>query len=300
MTLPAFVTIVEVGPRDGLQNETQLIPTAVKVEWIKQLMDAGLSVIEPTSFVSPKWVPQLADAHDVMAALSQYKTTRFPALVPNLKGLESALAAGATEIALFTTSSETFSQKNTHCSVKESMERMQSIIIEAKRNKLRIRGYLSCVIACPYEGDTNPESVAHMANQLLQLGCDEISLGDTTGVGNITSVKRLLDATLKYIPNNQLAVHFHDTFGQALVNIYEALRYGIAIVDASTSGIGGCPYAKGASGNVATEDVVYMLQGLGINTGVNLGKLVAAGRFISHHLNRMPQSKVNIAFQLND
>lgn len=295
MTMPSTVTIVEVGPRDGLQNEPQIVPTSIKIEWIKKLVAAGISVIEPTSFVSPKWIPQLADAADVMHAISSYQSVRFPVLVPNLKGFDAAIAAGAKEIAVFSTSSETFSQKNTNCSVKESIERIKAIIHVAKTHQLRIRGYLSCVIACPYEGKTQPEKVSKLAQTLLQLGCDEISLGDTTGVGTIPSVKALLETILKYIPTQQLAVHFHDTYGQALVNIHEALQYGIAIIDSSTSGIGGCPYAKGASGNVATEDVVHMLHGLHINTGIHLDKLIEASWFIANYLNRCPTSKVTVA-----
>lgn len=300
MTIPSHVTIVEVGPRDGLQNEKEMVPTAIKIEWIQQLIAAGLPVIEATSFVSPKWVPQLADGSDVLAAIAPYTMTRFPVLVPNSTGLEAAILAGAKEIAVFAAPSETFSQKNTHCSVKESLERIQSLMTIAHDHALRIRGYVSCVIACPYEGLMQPEAVAEMAHTLLQMGCEEISLGDTIGMGTIPSVRRLLDATLKYIPATQLAVHFHDTYGQALVNIYEALHYGISIIDSSTSGLGGCPYAKGASGNVATEDVIYMLDGLGIKTGVNLEKLIEAGRFISQQLHRASQSKVTLAMSSGD
>jgi hydroxymethylglutaryl-CoA lyase len=300
MTLPTHVTIVEVGPRDGLQNEASTVPTAVKIEWIKRLMAAGLTVIEATSFVSPKWVPQLADAEAVMQALAPYPTVRFPVLVPNLQGLDAALKAGATEIAVFTTSSETFSQKNTHCSVAESLERIAAISKRAKAEQLRIRGYLSCVIACPYEGNTKPEVVRNLATKLLDLGCDEISLGDTIGVGTVATVKQLLEVTLQTVPIEKTAVHFHDTYGQALVNIYAALQYGIATIDAATSGIGGCPYAKGASGNVATEEVVYLLNGLGITTHVDLAKLIEASLYIASQLKKPPQSKVTCALSKKD
>lgn len=295
--IPADVTIVEVGPRDGLQNESQIVSTEIKIEWIKKLIAAGLNVIEPTSFVSPKWVPQLSDAKEIQNAVNSYPTIRFPVLIPNLKGLELALANGAKEIAVFTTPSETFSQKNTNCSVEESLERIQEIASLAGKAKLKMRGYLSCVIACPYEGPTKPALVTSLAEKLLDLGCDEISLGDTTGVGTITTIKQLLDNICQKISAQKLAVHFHDTYGQALVNIYESLHYGIKVIDASTSGIGGCPYAAGASGNVATEDVVYMLNGLNINTNIDLAKLIDASLFISRELKRLPRSKVAIAYK---
>lgn len=297
MTLPTSVTIVEVGPRDGLQNEKTIVPTDIKLEWIKRLIASGLSVIEATSFVSPKWVPQFKDAVDVMKALSNTKAVRFPVLVPNTQGLETALKHGATEIAVFTTPSETFAQKNTNCSVAESIERIKAIINIAKQQRVRIRGYVSCVIACPYEGPTHPTAVSALTKTLLDLGCDEVSLGDTTGVGTVSSVKALLDTCLTQLSPSQLAVHFHDTYGQALVNIYIALQYGIHIIDASTAGIGGCPYAKGASGNVATEDVVYFLNGLNIKTGVDLAKLIEASKFIAEHLQKAPQSKVTQAWR---
>lgn len=296
MSFPKRVTIVEVGPRDGLQNEHQHLSSAVKIEFIEKLVAAGLSVIEATSFVSPKWVPALADGALVLSALNQHAGVRYPVLVPNEKGLWAALEAGASEIAVFTTPSETFSMKNTHCSVKESLERISAVVKIAKANACRVRAYLSCVLGCPYEGEILPSRVAEMSHTLMTLGCDELSLGDTIGVGTPGKTLALLEAVMKVVPREKLAVHFHDTYGQALVNIYVALQSGISIIDSSVAGLGGCPYAKGASGNVATEDVVYMLNGMGIETGVNLEKLIAAGRFITKQLGHPPQSRVNFAF----
>jgi hydroxymethylglutaryl-CoA lyase len=296
MSFPKQVTIVEVGPRDGLQNESQVIPTPIKVEFIHQLIAAGLSVIEATSFVSKKWVPALADGADVLAALNQHAGVRYPVLVPNETGLHAALAAGAKDIAVFTTPSETFSLKNTNCTVAESLARMKTVITQAKNAGCRVRAYISCVLGCPYEGEILPDSVAAMAHTLMNDGCDEISLGDTIGVGTPGKTLALLETVMKKVHRDQLAVHFHDTYGQALVNIYVALQCGISIIDSSVAGLGGCPYAVGASGNVATEDVVYLLNGMGIETGVNLEKLIAAGRFISKKLGHPPRSRVNAAF----
>jgi len=295
MTVPSNVKIVEVSPRDGLQNESQIIPTNIKIDLINRLSDTGLSVIEATSFVSPKWIPQLADGAEVFQGIEKKPGVIYPVLVPNLKGLENALAVGVTDIAVFTTPSEQFSQKNTHCSVAESMERIKEVMVLAKKNKLRVRAYLSCVLGCPYEGEIAPAKVALLAKQLLDLGCQEISLGDTIGVGTPLKTKKLLELVSKQIPIKQIAVHFHDTYGQALANIFAALELGIAIIDSAVSGIGGCPYAKGATGNVATEDVVYMLHGMGIKTGVDLEKLILVGRFISQQLNQPSHSKVNSA-----
>lgn len=295
MSFPAFVTLVEVSPRDGLQNEALSIPTAVKIDLINQLSDTGLPVIEATSFVSPKWIPQLADNREVFQGIKKNPHVSYPVLIPNPKGLENALSVGVKDIALFSTPSEKFSQHNTHCSVAESLQRMAEVIAIAKQHKLNIRGYLSCVLGCPYEGDIAPQKVAALAKQVYDMGCDEISLGDTIGTGTPLKTQRLIEAVAKHVPIEKLAVHFHDTYGQALANIYAALSLGVAIVDSSVAGLGGCPYAKGASGNVATEDVVFMLQGMGIETGVDLKKLIAVGRFISRQLGRKPQSKVNLA-----
>ncbi|MHB1221826.1 MAG: hydroxymethylglutaryl-CoA lyase [Gammaproteobacteria bacterium] len=295
MTFPTTVKIVEVSPRDGLQNESQIIPTDVKIALINQLSQTGLTAIEATSFVSPKWIPQLADGADVLKGIQQKPGIHYPVLIPNAKGLERAIAAGAKEIAIFTTPSEAFSQKNTNCTVAESMQRMADIVDLAKQHHILVRAYISCVLGCPYEGHIAPEKVAKQAEGLFKLGCYEISLGDTIGVGTPLKTKELIELVSKVVPVKQLAVHFHDTYGQALVNIYVALTCGISVIDSSVAGIGGCPYAKGASGNVATEDVVYMLNGMGIKTNIDLDQLIAAGRFILENLCRKPQSKVNVA-----
>lgn len=295
LLFPKHVKIVEVCPRDGLQNEIKNIPTQVKIDFINLLSDTGLTVIETTSFVSPRWVPQLADNREVFAGIEKKPNVAYPVLVPNLKGLEAAIAVGVQEIAVFSTPSEQFSQHNTHCSVAESLRRIEEVLDLAKQNHIRIRAYISCVLGCPYEGKMAAEKVANLADKLFKMGCYEISLGDTIGVGTPLATQHLLELVSQYVPISKLAVHFHDTYGQALANIYAALSLGIAIVDSSVAGIGGCPYAKGATGNVATEDVLYMLNGMGIETGVDLKKLLAAGRFISQHLDRQPQSKVNKA-----
>jgi len=295
MSFPKTVTIVEVGPRDGLQNEAKIIPTEVKLDFIHRLSATGLPVIEASSFVSPKWIPQLADHMEVMQGLQKQQHVRYPVLIPNLHGLQQALQVGVKEIAVFTTPSELFSQRNTHCSVQESLQRISEVIALAKKNHLRIRAYLSCVLGCPYEGEMPAEKVAHLAGKLLEMGCDEISLGDTIGVGTPIKTKQLLLQVAKQVPIEKLAVHFHDTYGQALTNIYVALEHGIHIIDSSVAGLGGCPYAKGASGNVATEDVVYMLNGLEIETGVDLPKLIRVGRFISEYIGRESRSKVSVA-----
>lgn len=296
MSLPNRVKIVEVGPRDGLQNEKTILPTAVKIDFINRLSESGLSVIEATSFVSPKWIPQLADANDVFAGIQKKAGVIYPVLIPNTKGLENALAVGVTDIAVFTTPSEQFSQKNTGCSVAESMQRIADVMEQAKKKHLRVRAYLSCVLGCPYEGEMAPEKSAALANQLYQLGCDEISLGDTIGVGTPIKTQQLIKCVAQFVPIAKLAVHFHDTYGQALANIYAALQLGISVVDSSVAGLGGCPYARGASGNVATEDVLYMLEGMHIETGVNLKKLMQVGRFITEQLNTQLQSKANKAW----
>lgn len=286
------VKLVEVGPRDGLQNERTPIDTDTKVEFIDRLTAAGLPVIEATSFVSPKRVPQLVDAAEVMARIERRTGVAYPVLVPNLKGMERALAAGAREMAVFTAASETFSQKNTNCSIAESLERFEPVLQRARVEGVRVRGYISCVLGCPYEGQVDPARVAAVARALDELGCYEISLGDTIGVGTPLAAQALLRAVAAEVPIARLAVHFHDTYGQALANILACLELGIGVVDASVAGLGGCPYAPGATGNVATEDVLYMLQGMGIDTGVDMDRLIEAGRFINAKLGRETQSRV--------
>jgi hydroxymethylglutaryl-CoA lyase len=295
MTFPHHIKIVEVSPRDGLQNESQTVPTEVKIDFINLLSETGLSVIETTSFVSPKWIPQLADAAEVYQGIQKKPNVSYPVLVPNMKGLESALEAGVKEIAVFTTPSEEFCKRNLNCTVTESLHRIAEVVDAAKKKRVRIRAYLSCVLGCPYEGKVLPEKVGELGEILLRMGCYEISLGDTIGVGTPPKIKRLLEVVSRHVPLKYLAVHFHDTYGQALVNIYSALEFGVTVIDSSVAGLGGCPYAKGASGNVATEDVVHLLQGMGIDTGVDLKKLIIAGKFISKQLGRVPQSKVNLA-----
>ena len=274
MKLPQHVRIVEVGPRDGLQNEKQVVSTDTKVELIARLGAAGLPAIEATSFVSPKWVPQMGDNAEVMARIIRLPGVDYPVLTPNLKGFEAALAAGAKEVAVFGAASESFSQKNINCSIAESLARFVPVIDAAKLAGVRVRGYVSCVLGCPYEGEVAPDAVAGVAATLFDMGCYEVSLGDTIGVGTPGKTRRMLDAVARRVPIDKLAGHYHDTYGQALVNIYASLQAGVATFDASVAGLGGCPYAAGASGNVATEDVVYMLDGLGIETGVRLAALV--------------------------
>ena len=292
MDLPKRVRIVEVGPRDGLQNEPKSVPTAVKVELIERLADAGLPAVEATAFVSPKWVPQMADHSEVLKALRRRPGVAYPVLVPNMKGFEAAAEAGAEEIAVFGAASETFSRKNINASIAESLERFARVAEAARAKGIRVRGYISCVVGCPYEGAVEPEAVAEVAKRLDAMGCYEISLGDTIGVGTPGKVKRMLETVARAVPVERLAVHLHDTYGQALANLYAALDLGVATADSSVAGLGGCPYAKGASGNVATEDVVYLLDGLGVETGVDLAKVYDAGRFICDALGRGPASKV--------
>ncbi|KAL7138326.1 hypothetical protein ABFS83_10G155600 [Erythranthe nasuta] len=294
-SIPNYVKIVEVGPRDGLQNEKEIVPTAVKVELIKMLASSGLPVVEATSFVSPKWVPQLADAKDVMSAIQGIGHSRFPVLTPNLKGFEAAVEAGAKEVAVFAAASESFSRSNINCSIEDSLSRYRDVALAAKDHAIPVRGYISCVVGCPVEGAVPPSKVAYVAEELFNMGCAEISLGDTIGVGTPGTVIPMLEAVLDVVPIENLAVHFHDTYGQALSNILLSLQMGISVVDSSISGLGGCPYAKGASGNVATEDVVYMLNGLGVKTNVDLTKLVLAGDYICQHLCRSSGSKAAIA-----
>lgn len=292
---PRHVKLVEVGPRDGLQNEPSPIETRAKVDLINRLSRTGLRTIEATSFVSPKWVPQLADAEEVFKQITRREGVVYPVLVPNMSGLERALSVGAEEIAVFTTVSETFSQKNTNCSIAESIERFKPMIVRAHAESLRVRAYISCVLGCPYEGAIDPMRVAELAQQLYERGCYEISLGDTIGVGTPRQAVAMVASVAAFVPIEHLAVHFHDTRGQALANILACLPLGVSIVDASVSGLGGCPYANGATGNVATEDVVYMLQGMDIETGVDLGKLIETSIFISNKLGRDSQSRVTRA-----
>ncbi|KAK4787820.1 hypothetical protein SAY86_011653 [Trapa natans] len=293
--VPNYVKIVEVGPRDGLQNEKHIVPTPVKIELIRMLVSSGLPVVEATSFVSPKWVPQLADAKDVMKAIQNIEGMRFPVLTPNLKGFEVAVAAGAKEVAIFAAASESFSKANINCSIEDSLKRYREVTLAAEKLSIPVRGYISCVVGCPLEGMVPPSQVAYVAKELCEMGCFEISLGDTIGVGTPGTVVPMLKTVMDIVPVDKLAVHFHDTYGQALSNILVSLQMGISTVDSSVSGLGGCPYAKGATGNVATEDVVYMLNGLGINTNVDLKKLMAAGDFICQHLGRCSGSKTATA-----
>ncbi|XP_078093988.1 hydroxymethylglutaryl-CoA lyase, mitochondrial isoform X6 [Mustelus asterias] len=291
-SLPQEVKIVEVGARDGLQNEKVIVPADVKIKLINLLSEAGLSVVEATSFVSPKWVPQMADQKEVMQGIRKYPNVSYPVLTPNLKGFETALQAGAKEVAIFGAASEMFSKRNINCSIDESLRRFEEVMKAAKDLSIPVRGYVSCVLGCPYEGNVSPVKVAEATKKLYSMGCYEISLGDTIGVGTPGSMQEMLTAVIKEVPVSALAVHCHDTYGQALVNILTALQMGICTVDSSVAGLGGCPYAEGASGNVATEDVVYMMNGLGIHTGVDLQKLLEAGAYICKALKRRTSSKV--------
>jgi hydroxymethylglutaryl-CoA lyase len=291
MALPSKVRIVEVGPRDGLQNEPQIVPTATKIELIARLGACGLQTIEAAAFVSPKWVPQMADSAEVMRGLNRRSGIGFPVLVPNMQGLEAALAAGAQEIAVFGAASEAFSQKNINCSIAESLDRFRPVVAAAKKANVKVRGYVSCVLGCPYQGAVEFAAVADVAWQLFEMGCHEISLGDTIGVGTPGATKDMLEAVARRVPLKKLAGHFHDTYGMAIANIYAALETGVAVFDSSVAGLGGCPYAAGASGNVATEDVVYLLNGLGIETGVDLAALAETGEWICRQLGREVGSK---------
>jgi hydroxymethylglutaryl-CoA lyase len=292
MRLPKQVRMVEVGPRDGLQNEAKAVSAAIKIGLIEQLAEAGLRTIEAGSFVSPKWVPQMADTAEVLAGLRRAPGVSYPVLVPNMKGLEAALASGVEEIAIFAAASESFSRRNINCSIAESLERFAPVADAARDRGVRVRGYISCVIDCPYEGAVDPAAVAGVAARLGALGCYEVSLGDTIGTGTPARVQAMLDAVSRVVPVERLAVHFHDTYGQALANLLASLEKGVAVADSAVAGLGGCPYAKGATGNVASEDVLYMLDGLGIATGVDMARLAACGRFISGQLGREPASKV--------
>lgn len=295
MKFPTHVKMVEVGPRDGLQNEATLVPAAIKIAFIDKLSATGLQAIETTSFVSPEWIPQMVDNKEVMAGISRRPGVSYSVLVPNLHGLMDAIDAGVTEIGIFTAASNTFCEKNINCSIEESLKRYHEVAVKAQAAGIQVRGYISCALGCPYEGDINPAVVASLAAKLQQMGCYEISLGDTIGVGTPGKARVLIKTVAKKVPITRLAAHFHDTYGQALANIYAVLEEGVQIVDSSVAGLGGCPYAEGASGNVASEDVLYMLNGLGINTGVNLATLIAAGRFISDYLHKPVSSKVSLA-----
>lgn len=296
MKLPPEVKLVEVSPRDGLQNEGTLLDAKVKIELINRLSETGLPVIEVTSFVSPKKIPQLVDASEVLSGIKIFPNVIYPVLVPNLLGLEKALAAGAKSIAIFGSASESFSIKNINCSIAESKMRFAEVMRVAKAHCIPVRAYISCVFGCPYEGKIKKEVVQDMAEYMLSLGCYEISLGDTIGVATPRQSEEMFSFLSSYIPVGLLAAHFHDTYGQALANILAALQVGVATVDASVAGLGGCPYAKGATGNVATEDVVYMLQGLGIKTDVDLSKLIKVGEFICQALGKMSHSKVGSVY----
>jgi hydroxymethylglutaryl-CoA lyase len=295
MSLPTHVKIVEVSPRDGLQNEAVDVSAEVKIRLINQLVEAGVSYIEAGSFVNPKWVPQMANSEAVFTQLVHSDNITYAALTPNLKGFERAISVNATEVAIFAAASEAFSQKNINCSIAESIARFEPVMAAAKQANVKVRGYVSCVLGCPYQQEVPISDVVRVSTQLFEMGCYEISLGDTIGTGTPTKVKELIAELSTVIPIEKLAVHFHDTYGQALANIYAALECGVAVIDSSVSGLGGCPYAKGASGNVATEDLVYMLNGMGIEHGVDLAKLILAGNNISQFLQRASGSKVALA-----
>ncbi|PJK12206.1 hydroxymethylglutaryl-CoA lyase [Lysobacteraceae bacterium NML120232] len=295
MSQPNHVRIVEVGPRDGLQNEKTFIATADKIELINRLSQTGLKTIEATSFVSPKWVPQMADAAEVFAGIEKHPDISYPVLTPNLQGYERAKAVGAKEVAVFTAASETFNLKNTNVGIDQSLQRFAPILEAARADGIKVRGYVSTVLGCPYQGEVPLEDVVRVAHALHQMGCYEISLGDTIGVGTPGKARAMLRAVSEAVPMSALAIHFHDTYGQALANILACLEEGVAVIDAAVSGTGGCPYAKGASGNVASEDVVYMLHGLGVETGIDLDRLVETGQWLAGKLGRTTSSKVTRA-----
>ncbi len=288
---PERVRIVEVGPRDGLQNEKDWVPTEFKIKLIDQLSETGLEMIETTSFVSPKWIPQMKDAAEVLQGIHRLPGVVYPVLTPNLKGLERALESGATEVAVFCAASETFSQKNINCSIAESIERFRPVIREALAAKIAVRGYISCVLDCPYQGDVPTETVAELTETMAELGCREISLGDTIGAGTPLQARKMTETVAGRVPPERLALHFHDTRGQALANLYACLELGVSVIDSSIAGLGGCPYAKGASGNVATEDLLYMLHGMGIDTGIDREKLMNVVHMIGETLGKVPNSR---------
>ncbi|XLY86348.1 hydroxymethylglutaryl-CoA lyase [Ectopseudomonas mendocina] len=299
MTLPHSVRLVEVGPRDGLQNEKEPISVADKVRLVDDLSAAGLSYIEVGSFVSPKWVPQMAGSAEVFAGIQRQPRVTYAALTPNLKGFEAALEAKVEEVAVFAAASEAFSQKNINCSIAESLQRFVPLMEAAKAANVRVRGYVSCVLGCPYDGEIDPAQVASIARELYAMGCYEVSLGDTIGTGTAGATRRMFEVVAHDVPRERLAGHFHDTYGQALANIYASLLEGISVFDSSVAGLGGCPYAKGATGNVATEDVLYLLQGLGIETGVDMDRLIAAGQRICEVLGKANGSRVARARMAN-
>jgi hydroxymethylglutaryl-CoA lyase len=292
MTLPKQVRIVEVGPRDGLQNEPASVATSVKLELIRRLAQAGLRTIEATAFVSARWVPQMADHSEVLRGIVRHPGVSYPVLVPNMKGFEAALAAGAREVAVFGAASESFAQKNINCSIDESLARFRPVADAALGHDIRVRGYVSCVLGCPFEGEVASTKVAEVAAALYGMGCYEISLGDTIGVGTPARTQRMIEAVARTVPLERLAGHYHDTYGMAAANVYASLEMGVGVFDSSVAGLGGCPYSPGASGNVATEDIVYLLDGLGIDTGVDLAKVAEAGAYICHILQREPASRV--------
>ena len=296
MNLPSKVKIVEMGPRDGLQNESKIIPISTKIELINRLTDNGFEFIEAGSFVSPKWVPQMAETATVMNKIARGPNTSYSVLVPNMTGFQAAVKASASEVAIFGAASETFSKKNINCSIQESLSRFKPVCEAATEQGLPVRGYVSTVLDCPYEGEISPENTARVAELLYQMGCGEISLGDTTGRGTPRRAQDMIDAVAQSVPIEKIALHFHDTFGQALANILACMELGVAIIDSSVAGLGGCPYAKGATGNVATEDVLYMLHGLEIDTGINLDEVLDTVEFISHALGKVPVSKVANAY----
>ena len=296
---PSKVKIVEVGPRDGLQNEKLLVPSETKIELIERLAEAGLRAIEATAFVSPKWVPQMGDNAAVMQGIKRRTGAVYPVLVPNLQGFDAAIQAGATEVAIFASASESFSRKNINCSITESLKRFEPILSSASALEIPVRGYVSCVVGCPHEGAIDPGQAAAVASTLFDMGCYEVSLGDTIGIGNPASIQRLIEACAQQIPITKLAGHYHDTYGMAIANIYASLQMGMSTFDASVAGLGGCPYASGASGNVATEDVVYLMHGLGIETGIDLAKLAGIGDWISGALNRPNGAKAGRAICAN-
>ena len=295
MQLPNKVKIVEVGPRDGLQNEPRPVPIKVRIELIDRLVESGLTVIECGSFVSPRWVPQMAGSGELLQAIGRRTGVSYPVLVPNLRGLENALTAGAREVAVFAAASESFSRHNINGGIDESLERYGEVITRALDLGIRVRGYVSCVLGCPFEGEITPSAVARVASRLYELGCYEISLGDTVGVGTPLAAQRMVGAVAEQVPISALAAHFHDTYGQALANLFAVMQMGVAVIDSSVAGLGGCPYAPGASGNVATEEVLYMLDGMGITTAVDLPTLLDAGRYISAYLGKEAQSRVAAA-----
>lgn len=295
MVLPKSVRIVEVGPRDGLQNEKLTLPVSVKLRLIEMLTEAGLRTIEVASFVRPDLLPQMGDGATIVKGLIPQAWVTYPVLVPNRKGLENALDAGATAIQVIASASDSFSQKNSNCSIDQGLDRCDDIIQRASELNLKVRGYISCSLGCPYEGNISHVQVDYVAKALIEMGCFEVAISDTIGVGTPNKVQQLIKTIRKAVPVSKLAVHFHDTYGQALANIYAALELGVRVVDGSVAGLGGCPYAPGASGNVATEDLLYMLNGLGVDTGVSLSALITAGEYICHHLNKTSNSKVAIA-----